>query len=141
MIVILIIPFEFMMFLFSAIWLNYKYSSLFRKCENCQRMFATANGLQCHLTRNKNKACGLLASTAKKRKFRAFLVQQNSKIRNEDLSELGSSIELPTLKKRRSRGEILTRQDKLHILRVFNFFHADNDEKRSKVRCLLCLSS
>ena len=109
---------------------------VFRKCDNCQKLFASDQGLKNHITRQSGKPCGLVDARAKRKKNKFFYAQVKSKLKMHKFRDLGSYKNMSD-KKKRPKGKVFLTSEKEAILRNFDFFHSDKGEKISKVSIML----
>ena len=106
---------------------------IFRKCNNCEKLFASERGLKDHIKRQDGKPCGLLAARVKRRQNQTFYATVKRIVKSKKLNKLGPLKNMAD-KKNRSKGQILLTPEKETILRNFDYFHGERNEKVSKVR-------
>ena len=106
---------------------------IFRKCNNCEKLFASERGLKDHIKRQDGKPCGLLAASVKRRQNHTFYAKIKRIVKSKKLNKLGPLKNMAD-KKNRSKGQILLTPEKETILRNFDYFHGERNEKVSKVR-------
>ena len=106
---------------------------IFRKCNNCEKLFASELGLKDHIKRQDGKPCGLLAASVKRRRNQTFYAKIKRRVQSKKLNKLGSLKNMAG-KEKRSKGQVLLTPEKQTILRNFDYFHGEKNEKVSKVR-------
>ena len=107
--------------------------NIFRKCNNCEKLFASELGLKDHIKRQDGKPCGLLAASVKRRANQTFYAKVKNKLRSKKFNKLGPFKNMAD-KKKRSKGQVLLTPEKQTILRNFDYFHGEHNQKVSKVR-------
>ena len=106
---------------------------IFRKCNNCEKLFASELGLKDHIKRQDGKPCGLLSASVKRRQNQTFYAKIKRRVQSKKLNKLGSLKNMAG-KEKRSKGQVLLTPEKQTILRNFDYFHGEKNEKVSKVR-------
>ena len=103
---------------------------IFRKCEKCERHFATERGLKNHITRNSYKPCGIYASIQRRKHNKAVRDKRNQEIKTIKFKSLGS---LRALAKQATRpmGKPLTLEEKKSVLRIFDATLEENKELKN----------
>ena len=74
---------------------------IYRKCQNCQKLFASDIGLEDHVTRNKNKSCGIYAATEKRRATRNFFQKRRSLLKAKKFMHLGQMKNMAAKRKKK----------------------------------------
>ena len=105
----------------------------FRKCNNCEKLFASELGLKDHIKRQNGKPCGLLAASVKRRANQTFYAKVKTRVQSKKFNSLGPFKNMAGTKTR-SKGQVLLTKEKQTILRNFDYFHGEMNEKVSKVR-------
>ena len=103
--------------LFSVFIIWYK---LFRKCNNCQQLFATKRGLQIHCSRNERNECGRSAKKLKKAKIIKEWELRKEAIHSAKMKRIGPH--LKNLSRPHKRGAALTKGEKEMVCYTYDRF-------------------
>ena len=99
---------DILCFLFVILYFDHYLA--FRKCNNCQQLFATKRGLQIHCSRNEQNECGRSAKKVKKAKIIKEWQLRKDQIHSAKMKRIGPH--LKNLSRPHKRGAALTKGEK-----------------------------
>ena len=92
----------------------------FRKCNNCQQLFATKRGLQIHCSRNEKNECGRSAKKVQKAKIIKDWQLRKDAIHSAKMKRIGPH--LKNLSRPHKRGAALTKGEKEMVCYTYDRF-------------------